>query len=142
MSWQTMEVINRLVTSSSAISDDFLQLYIAHSIDCCDKNKDKYAKARLARLLCVLVQSLLRLRPDVVVGMSAELQVRFKTSAQYALHCCATHTILQTFCIQFSKIKEAAALFRSLKQLEEPSVYTATAASSDSPKSPSRVPQK
>ena len=81
--------------------------------------RDKYHQNRLVRLLCVFLMNLLRNRVMIAADSEARPGGSGGGGGGGAAGSSGLLAQLQAFCVEFSRIREAAALFRMLKALAE-----------------------
>eukprot|EP01024_Parvocaulis_polyphysoides_P050815 TRINITY_DN4960_c1_g1_i1.p1 TRINITY_DN4960_c1_g1~~TRINITY_DN4960_c1_g1_i1.p1 ORF type:complete len:313 (-),score=41.22 TRINITY_DN4960_c1_g1_i1:362-1300(-) len=96
-SLNSLEVVGRLALEDG-LPQEFLQTYFSHVINECLQLKDEGLQNRRVKLVCVMFLNLLK------------KQVMFMESNQ------ELSAELMNFCIQFSNVSEATALFRLLRQ--------------------------
>merc|ERR1712136_704065 len=94
---QSLEVVNRLVTQVE-LPSDFIPYYITRCTKTCEDLEDRLQQGRLVRLVCVFLRALINNSLFDIKSMLMEVQ---------------------GFCVEFSRIKEAAGLFRLLKQIDD-----------------------
>jgi len=89
----TMEVVHRLLIGPyrEHIPDEFLHIYLSNCIQSCEVIDDRSLQSRQVRLVSVFIQSLLR---NQIINISDFL------------------IEIQSFCIEFSRHRGAASLFR------------------------------
>ncbi|KAJ6225984.1 hypothetical protein M0813_00949 [Anaeramoeba flamelloides] len=90
----SMEVINKLSSGIKNLPKDFLNRYVSNCISSCSEINDKYIQSRHVRLVCAFIRSLMNNSKLDIQSMSSELQ---------------------TFCLEFSRIRDASNLFRLIK---------------------------
>ena len=88
----SIETINEL-SSLTPLPGSFLQAFISKCIDTCHSLKDRGAQNRMIRLVSVFLQSLVKKKSDIK----------------------ALNATIQNFCVEYCSNKEAAALFKLLK---------------------------
>ncbi|KAJ3186776.1 hypothetical protein HK101_009610 [Irineochytrium annulatum] len=86
--------------SRGTLRRDFIRAYVSRAVESCDRIRDASMQGRQVRLVCAFVQSLIRKGGAAVEVGTLEVEV-------------------QAFCLQFSRVAEAAALFRVIKQMED-----------------------
>ena len=94
----SIEVVKEL---STTLPIEFLQSYINHCISSCGNIKNNFKQNRSVRLVCVFLKNLIRNK--IISAQDCSQDLFFQ---------------IQTFCIEFSKIKEAAEVFTLLKSFE------------------------
>eukprot|EP00300_Choanocystis_sp_HF-7_P030943 c39962_g1_i1.p1 GENE.c39962_g1_i1~~c39962_g1_i1.p1 ORF type:complete len:436 (+),score=61.68 c39962_g1_i1:128-1435(+) len=96
ISLHSLEIVDRLVRAVE-LPREFMQLFVAHCISACYRNEDTQNRHRLVRIVCVFLQALVRYEAAHIRNSMHEIEA---------------------FCIEFSKMREAAGLFRLLRALD------------------------
>lgn len=89
----SMEVVTRL-SGLVGLPTEFLHSYINKCIRSCNNIPDKYSKVRMVRFVCMFLKNLMKNKAVDLQNLNVEVQ---------------------GFCIEYSRIREVADLFRSLK---------------------------
>jgi len=95
LSLNSLEVVNKLAMIIE-LPLEFLHLFISNCMNSCKMIRDKYTQTRLVRLLCVFINSLLK---NKLLG-AQDLLVE-----------------IQHFSQEFTSMKEAQALYKSLRSM-------------------------
>jgi hypothetical protein len=119
---QRKRVQSHQTTSQRLLHPEYIHLYISTCISTCESmSYDRHLQNKSVRLVCVFLQSLLKnhivsaeasvLTTHIILAIVDELslQIRFVFPLQDLF------VEVQSFCIEFSRIREAAALFQILK---------------------------
>ena len=117
VTFKTLEIICAIF-SKSPLPKDFLSQYVCYCTDSCLKTKESpiqvidsilclfvseflivllYFQTRLARLICTFIQAIIRKNPSALNPVVVEIQ---------------------SFCLSYPNLKEATAVYSSVKALE------------------------
>ena len=95
MSINVLEVVNKLAMTMD-LPAEFLHLFISNYMNSCKSIKEKYNQTRFVRLLCVFMSALLKNK----ILNNEDLYME-----------------IEHFCTEFSSIKEASSVYRTIKSL-------------------------
>lgn len=97
LSPNSMEFVSQ-ITNTVQVPPEFLHMFITNCIQSCENESDKYRQNRLVRLVCVFLQTLIKNK--AIDASDVFLEVR-------------------TFCVDFCRTKEAAALYGVLQNADK-----------------------
>uniref|UniRef100_A0A915ETS6 CCR4-NOT transcription complex subunit 11 n=1 Tax=Echinococcus canadensis TaxID=519352 RepID=A0A915ETS6_9CEST len=94
----SLEVINQ-IASHMPLPRKFILKCISNFITRCQSTQDKSSQSRLARLVCLVIQAWVRNKILDITGTNILVEI-------------------QSFCLEFNKVREANALYRLIKSIE------------------------
>jgi hypothetical protein len=136
MSLHSMELVKDLaLVDQIALPADFLHLYICKCLASCSNLADKFLQNRHVRLICVFLQALMRHKIIQLPTMTTTTTTHVDIASASSSATLPSTTVIgdvgrlqsvrdvllvevQSFLVEFSRIREAANLYKIIKQLE------------------------